>query len=137
MDLSQLESLGEIAGIGDPPTMKTDLMAKAMRNLAAAFHELATAIEAQERRPTKAHKGPRPNSKTFKAVELTRRPEGASDKELVQVTGWTGGPSSWRPWFVRADGKGHAQRFGYTYTSAMVNGEVRHFLTDDGSPDLP
>jgi hypothetical protein len=113
-------------------------IATALRSFAAAFTQLADVLDRpqpQARPVAPSRPGwPKPGTKTRMGVDAARRPEGASDREMVAITGWAGGPLSWKPWFVRADGTGMAQRCGLHYESRTVDGENRHFLTSASSP---
>jgi hypothetical protein len=67
-----------------------------------------------------------PEGKRLIVVNLAMRPEGVSTKELVAATGWNGCPWAWS--FQNPQGTGLADRYGYGFSKAKVEGEVRYFL---------
>jgi hypothetical protein len=69
-----------------------------------------------------------PEGKRAEVVALCMRAEGASTKELVAATGWTGCPWAWTIG-TNKNGTGLADRYGYGFTKAKVGEETRYFLT--------
>jgi hypothetical protein len=69
-----------------------------------------------------------PEGKRLQVVELCMRPEGASTKELIALTGWHGCPWKWTIGNNK-NGTGLCDRYGYSFHTGKVDGEVRYFLS--------
>jgi hypothetical protein len=79
-------------------------------------------------KPTQANtSATRPGTKQARMIELMRRPEGASIKEIAAETGWLA--HTVRGTMTNALKK----RLGLTLTSEKTNGEPRRYRIADGS----
>ena len=68
-----------------------------------------------------------PDGKRLQVVQMCMRSEGASTKELIDLTGWKGCPWKWTIGNNK-NGTGLADKFGYRFHTDKVADEVRYFL---------
>jgi len=110
---------------GKPVTVRDPVTDKVIRTVKPKKSAKAKAKAKTAKPAAKAERKPR--GMVVKILALASRKGGVSPAELNKLTKWTGAPWKWL--FSNPKGNGYADRWGYKFKVAQVDGETRYCVT--------